>query len=275
MTPHFHSLYGLNLASDFDLGLPPARGKTDLWIYRGEGRGARLQLTTGRAWLDPQAGTIHFQPGPRLDAEAIRQVILNVLLLEMLPRLGYVCLHGSAATRDGCTLAVLAPQGTGKSTYAAALASQGWRLLSDDLLIIEAEKLTIQPGIPQIRLWRDSIETLGWQRRPRDPDRYRPGKFALPLQTDPHPRRPDAMIVLARGQGEIRRLAPAEAFFSLLNNSFPLQIPDRRAEALRFQTLSRLSRDLPVYRQSLTPRILENARRALDAVVPASAKTTP
>ncbi|WP_317704653.1 hypothetical protein [Methylomarinovum caldicuralii] len=216
---------------------------------------------------------IHFQPDPQLDAEDVRQIILNVLLLEMLPRLGYVCLHGSAATYGGYTLAVLAPQGTGKSTYVAALASRGWQLLSDDLLIIKAERLTLQPGIPQIRLWQDSIETLGWHRRPRHPDRYRPGKFALPLQTDPHPRRPGAMIVLERGNGEIRRLSPAEAFFSLLNNSFPLQIPSRQAEALRFQTLSRLSCDLPVYRQSLTPRIQENIRRALDAIAPASMAT--
>ena len=49
----------------------------------------------------------------------------------------YVVYHAAVLERDGRALVLPAPPGSGKSTLTAALAQRGWRLLSDELALLD------------------------------------------------------------------------------------------------------------------------------------------
>lgn len=75
---------------------------------------------------------------------------------------GRLVLHGSAAKIDGLAFIFLGPAGAGKSTLAAALATRGCPILSDDVLpIIERDdEIWVQEAYPRIRLWDSSVKAL-------------------------------------------------------------------------------------------------------------------
>ena len=56
---------------------------------------------------------------------------------------------------------------TGKSTVAWCLLEQGWRLLSSELTVVDAQGMVL-PGLQQLKLWHDAAVTLdlAWQQLP-------------------------------------------------------------------------------------------------------------
>jgi hypothetical protein len=80
-------------------------------------------------------------------------------------RRGYIPLHASAIlTAKGC-FAFAGQSGAGKSTIAASLIKRGYDLFAEDLSLVhwnDASEPIIGQGIQELRLWRDSVEALGW-----------------------------------------------------------------------------------------------------------------
>ena len=75
---------------------------------------------------------------------------------------GTTCLHGSAVAIDGMIVALLGPQGAGKSTLAGAFARAGFPVAADDIILL-AETETgflVEPTYPVLRLWPSSVEIL-------------------------------------------------------------------------------------------------------------------
>ncbi|MCR5165234.1 MAG: HprK-related kinase A [Thermoguttaceae bacterium] len=63
----------------------------------------------------------------------------------------WIIFHAAMLERNGRGLILAADSGDGKSTLAAALAFSGWRLLSDELTLIDPDdQVEIQPGAPPI-----------------------------------------------------------------------------------------------------------------------------
>ena len=59
---------------------------------------------------------------------------------------------------EGRAVALVAPSGGGKSSFAAALVRRGHEFLTDDILPIQvAEVLMARPGYPRFRLWPESM----------------------------------------------------------------------------------------------------------------------
>ena len=75
---------------------------------------------------------------------------------------GLTCLHASAAVVDGQAVAVGGAAGMGKSTTAAAFARHGLEIVTDDVLALRdrAGSLEVQPGLPRVLLWPESVTTL-------------------------------------------------------------------------------------------------------------------
>jgi hypothetical protein len=75
---------------------------------------------------------------------------------------GVTCLHASAVALGQQAVAFLGPAGAGKSTTAAAFASQGHPVLSDDITVLQEEKgaIFVQSGYPHLRLWPNSVNAL-------------------------------------------------------------------------------------------------------------------
>lgn len=72
----------------------------------------------------------------------------------------YLVLHAAVVEKAGGALLLPAPPGTGKSTLCAGLVSRGWRLLSDELCLIDPASAHIVPLARPISLKNASVDVI-------------------------------------------------------------------------------------------------------------------
>ncbi len=72
----------------------------------------------------------------------------------------HLIIHAAVIERSGFAVIMPAPPGSGKSTLTAALIQEGWRLLSDELTIIDIENALVQPFPRPVSLKNQSIEVI-------------------------------------------------------------------------------------------------------------------
>ncbi len=93
-----------------------------------------------RRWFKQQAeflvdGDRPFEPLPREQAPAFLEWGLNWSIAASCHQ--WLTIHAASLERDGCAVILPAPPGSGKSTLCAALALRSWRLLSDELTLLD------------------------------------------------------------------------------------------------------------------------------------------
>ena len=74
--------------------------------------------------------------------------------------LDYLSVHSAVLARDGQALLLVGASGAGKSTLCAALANTGWRLLSDEIALIDLETAQLRGLARPVILKNDSIEII-------------------------------------------------------------------------------------------------------------------
>lgn len=117
-----------------------------------------------RRMLRPQArflidGQAPFQPLPADQAFAMLEWGLNYCVYAHAHQ--YLIIHAAVLERNGQGVILAAPPGSGKSTLAAALACRGWRLLSDELTLIDpTHNGQLVPLARPISLKNASIEII-------------------------------------------------------------------------------------------------------------------
>lgn len=175
--------YGLDICSDLPLPeLVPGSAVADVIIRLGSvdrppsygsTRGSCFHAMAGEVHLFyDQVGTflvregqeIIVQPVPGVDEQVLRLFILGPAFAVLLHQRGRLVLHASAVAVDGYAVAFLGGPGWGKSTMAAALSARGYGLVADDVVAVDLEGergLTVFPGFPQLKLWPDTIASLG------------------------------------------------------------------------------------------------------------------
>jgi HprK-related kinase A len=72
----------------------------------------------------------------------------------------YFIIHAAAVERDGLAAILPAPPGSGKSTLCAALANRGWRLLTDELTLIDPKTQQILPLPRPISLKNEALRVI-------------------------------------------------------------------------------------------------------------------
>jgi hypothetical protein len=224
------------LTVDCELSLPALRvaatGPADVEVIEGpvpERLAAPIEQT-GRWQRDrdsvlliwPRIGRFLVSRGQRIDFarsavapggdEGLALLIprlLGTVFGTLLHQRGCLVLHGAAVVFDGRAQVICANSGTGKSTLAAALARSGCRLIGDDLCVIAADPPLVQPDGRYMKLWRDTVDHLGWSERVRGTAAARDEKFYI----EPPVRAPDDAVPL--GNVHILRDADPEALVSL------------------------------------------------------------
>lgn len=104
---------------------------------------------------------IEMEPGV---AEAdVRVYLLGSVFGALCHQNGFLPLHASAVEAGGQVTAFLGESGAGKSTLAAWLGRRGYRVVSDDICLVEraAGGPRVIPVAGWLKLWRESWDALG------------------------------------------------------------------------------------------------------------------
>lgn len=144
-----HTMYG-----DYDL--QPDEAYADFHVSLGSPRGLR-------GWIKPQVnfsldGGAPFHPLPLDQGYAMLEWCLNWCITNNIH--SYLILHSAVLERGGRALILPAPPGSGKSTLCAALMLNGWRLLSDELTLIDLVTGDIEPLPRPVSLKNASIDII-------------------------------------------------------------------------------------------------------------------
>ncbi|MGQ8871407.1 aldolase [Paenibacillus sp. TSA_86.1] len=119
------------------------------------------------------------------DEKKVRLFILGTCMSVIMMQRGILPLHGSAVVIDGWAYAFVGHSGAGKSTLSAALAAQGYPLLTDDVVALSWDaggRATVSPGYPQQKLWQPSLEGFGMKQEDYATVHAEITKYAIPVQ---------------------------------------------------------------------------------------------
>lgn len=95
--------------------------------------------------------------------EEVTALLLGQVLGCVLRLRGILCLHACAIKIGEHAAVIVGHSGIGKSTLAAALAKQGYAILSDDIAVLDDcgdRRWLALPGYPRLRLWPETIQAL-------------------------------------------------------------------------------------------------------------------
>jgi hypothetical protein len=186
--------------------------------------------------------------------------LMGPVLAYALRLLGIVSLHASSIAVDGHAIAILGSPGAGKSTTAAAFASLGFPVLSDDVVVLQDQgnRFFVQPGYPRINMWSDSVRSLfgsedalplitsTWTKRylPLDQNGYRFQAGPLPL----------GAVYLLNYIGpkvaitEVEDITGTEAMISLVAHTYINYLLRGEMRSFEFEVLKRLAAEVPIRR---------------------------
>jgi HprK-related kinase A len=99
-----------------------------------------------------------FEPFPRREAPAVLEWGLNWAISTYANH--YLLIHAACIEKDGRAAIMPGEPGKGKSTLCAALVHNGWRLLSDELAVIDMEDGSILPLCRPMSLKNRSIAII-------------------------------------------------------------------------------------------------------------------
>ena len=100
-----------------------------------------------------------FKPLPQAHALPVLEWGLNWCIANHAHQ--YLMLHSAVIEKNNTTILLPGQPGSGKSTLCAGLVSRGWRLLSDEMALIDLSSLTVSPNPRPISLKNKSIDVIG------------------------------------------------------------------------------------------------------------------
>jgi hypothetical protein len=236
-------------------------GNPALRIWKTAGGGfLRLAYYDGvQFWLDREGKSLWAVWPSTSTLDDTASYLLGPVLGLLLRLRGVTCLHASAVSIDNRCVVFVGEEGAGKSTTAAALAQQGFGVISDDVaaLVENAEGFRVVPAYPHLCLWQDSVEMLygsaealprfstGWEKR-----RMALGDHGRRFENRSLPlgaiyllgeRRPDQAPF-------VEGVRPQAGLLALVADTFANKILDRDMRAREFAVLGRLVTTVPIRR---------------------------
>jgi hypothetical protein len=194
----------------------------------------------------------------------IRALLLDHVLPLVLALRGKYALHAAAVVTERGVCAFSGDSGIGKSTLAACLSLAGYRLLTDDCLILEDRGVVVAtPAHPSIKLCDDALKIIVPHAKETEPVAEYTSKRRLRLPvpgtefpSEPHPLA--RIYFLIRGDETAARMAGAlprveclssrDAFVEMVNHSIRLDSTDQEMLLREFQFTQRLVTSVPAKR---------------------------
>jgi hypothetical protein len=235
--------------------------------------------------LSDDATTVTCHPVPGTPPGVTDQLYLNQVLPLSLSKQGILVFHASSVEIEEDAVAFVAESGRGKSTLAASFATEGFRFLTDDGLVIRPENNChyVWPSHPSLRLRPDSEAVL----IPPDTASSPASKYAMKsrflagprLAFCSTPRRLRQVFFLGDGSASsitFRRLSGSEVMLRWLRHSFLLDLDERTHLATHFEQLGKLAGDPGHFALDFPRRFdqLAKVRRAIVDHVKGTAPTS-
>ena len=162
-----YGVYGLpiDLAVPLTVDLPPAEGPAVLSVTmtRELEPGGFVFDIDGVVEVSLEPGRAQVRPTIELGPLGIEHFVLDSVVPNALAHHGYPVLHAAAVGDGERAVLLCGHSGRGKSTTAARLAANGWRVVSDDAVRLErvGSDLFVHPSYPSVRLHESALTHLG------------------------------------------------------------------------------------------------------------------
>lgn len=223
-----------------------------LRLAYAEGIRFHVALDGSEVWADWDA--------PLTEADAVT-FLLGPVMGVVLRQRGVLVLHASAIAIDGRAWGFVGPGGAGKSTLAAAFASRGVPVLTEDVLALRpdvAGHWCAAPGYGEIRLWDESVALVA-----EDPATLPPltptwPKRCLDLRAHAMPFARGAvplggLFVLQALQEESERpecvpIAAGEGLLDLVGNAYVSYVASAAGQGSDLVALAAIVRRVPLWR---------------------------
>ncbi|MBZ9612963.1 HprK-related kinase A [Rheinheimera maricola] len=170
----------------------------------------------------------------------------------------YLAIHAAVLERHGKALIMPAPPGSGKSTLCAAMMLEGWRLLSDEMCLVDLTDGSIVPCVRPVSLKNQSLKLVqSWYpsaqiRQITTGTTKGTVGYLLPLADSWQARGQTATAAwvvfpqynVNQTQLQLSPISKADAFMHLANNSFNYAVLAEHG----FNSLGRLTQQIQAYR---------------------------
>ena len=126
--------------------------------------GPILNIANVGRFLIANGNEIIVEPHAQASARNVELYLLGSAFGAILHHRHLLPLHANAIEIDGRAIAFMGHSGAGKSTLAAWFADHGYRILSDDVCVVDFDSAGLayaRAGIPRLRLWKDALKVRG------------------------------------------------------------------------------------------------------------------
>ena len=228
--------------------------------------------------ITPDARRIYARTLDKTNHEALLAYLLVDALSYSMVRLGREPLHATAVLTDRGAVAFVAESGFGKSTLGALFVRDGFRLVTDDMLVLTPERggYLAHAGPPRIKLYRGIADRIFGVSDRGVPMNSVTEKLIIPLDEGQTLRDATSLraIYLIRKHDDrhparrpfIRRLSPARAFPRILAATAGHYPFERDRLTRQFEFVTRLVARVPIKTLSY-PRDENNMGILPDAVL--------
>ena len=185
---------------DVPTALPAPEAEGVVWQHAS--RRTLFLLPCGVRFLIEDGRTVRYAMERRATPCDVQPFVLGNVWGVLAMQRGLLPLHASAVSRGPGLHAFTGPSGAGKSTLAAALASRGYPLFADDILLVDPASFDGGPlcyGHRTLSLCRRSLALIGIEAVVQVPMRQRlPKWYAVPArQTPPRADRLQKLYILS------------------------------------------------------------------------------
>ncbi|MEI6559024.1 MAG: serine kinase [Rhodospirillaceae bacterium] len=219
----------------------------------------RFEIAAVARYLVRAGREVVVAPQPAADGGEVRLFLFANVFGLLCHQRGVFPLHASCVEIDGRAVALAGESGVGKSTLAARIGQRGYRLLADDVCVVDWRHPAgpqVLPGVARLKLWADVLDLLNL---PADPvSRLRAGmeKFIVPepsgISLAPRPLAAVYHLRVDTRLGDQATFEPLRGFAAI---SALIEATSRRNAAIRmggekrlFEAASRVAAAVPTAR---------------------------
>ena len=188
-----------------------------------------------------------YETAPDVDLPTLRHFLIDQALPRLIGHLGNLVLHGGGISKDDQSIVFLGDAGSGKSTLCASFLQDGWAVMSDDCLLVEAQpSLTVRGAYSGLRLYPETIARLSLQDHVTSPMAGYSDKMRICTRDGPEPGRLPFKFAVALVEGHsitLGKLSGAAALMEMVAGSFALAPRDGVLAAGRVKQYARLIDD--------------------------------